>query len=203
MKNGKYQGRHEAKASSCGQKKIHLNGRLTAMVIATVMLLALAIGGTVAWLTDTSPAVVNTFTPSHVSCKVEETFNNQTGVKSKVQVKNTSDIPAFIRVKLVTYRTNGKGQHIGGTATVPDFQPGTNWVLHEGYYYYTQPVQPQNFTGILIEQIKLQDSYTDADGGRQAIDVMAEAIQSVPEAAVKDAWGTGFSINTDGSLNVQ
>ena len=201
MKNGKYQGRHEAKAAFCGQKRIHLNGRLTAMVIATVMLLALAIGGTVAWLTDTSPAVVNTFTPSQVRCEVKEDFNNQTGVKSNVQVKNTSDIPAFIRVKLVTYRTNGKGQHIGGTATVPDFQPGTNWVLHEGDYYYTQPVQPQNFTGILIEQIKLQDPYTDADGGRQAVDVMAEAIQSVPEAAVKEAWG--FGLKADGSLNVQ
>ena len=203
MKNGKYQGRHEAKAASCGQKRIHLNGRLTAMVIATVMLLALAIGGTVAWLTDTSPAVVNTFTPSHVSCEVVEDFNDQTGVKSKVQVKNISDIPAFIRVKLVTYRTNGKGEHIGGTAAVPAFTPGQDWVEHNGYYYYTQPVQPQNFTGILIKEIQLQNRYTDADGGHQAIDVMAEAIQSVPEAAVKDAWGAGFSINTDGSLNVQ
>lgn len=201
MKNGKYQGRHEAKASSCGQKRIHLNGRLTAMVIATVMLLALAIGGTVAWLTDTSPAVVNTFTPSQVSCEVKEDFNNQSGVKSNVQVKNTSDIPAFIRVKLVTYRTNGKGEHIGGMAAVPSFQPGANWVLHEGYYYYTQPVQPQNFTGILIDEIQLQDPYTDADRGRQAIDVMAEAIQSVPEAAVQDAWG--FGLKADGSLNVQ
>ena len=201
MKNGKYQGRHEAKASSCGQKRIHLNGRLTAMVIATVMLLALAIGGTVAWLTDTSPAVVNTFTPSQVSCEVKEDFNNQSGVKSNVQVKNTSDIPAFIRVKLVTYRTNGKGEHIGGMAAVPSFQPGANWVLHEGYYYYTQPVQPQNFTGILIDEIRLQDPYMDADGGRQAIDVMAEAIQSVPEAAVQDAWG--FGLKADGSLNVQ
>lgn len=201
MKNGKYQGRHEAKAASCGQKRIHLNGRLTAMVIATVMLLALAIGGTVAWLTDTSPAVVNTFTPSHVSCEVEEDFNDRTGVKSNVQVQNTSDIPAFIRVKLVTYRTNDKGDHIGGTASVPNFQPGTNWVLHEGYYYYTRPVQPQNFTGILINEIQLTTRYTDADGGHQAIDVMAEAIQSVPEAAVQEAWG--FGLKADGSLNVQ
>ena len=202
MKNGKYQGRHEAKAASCGQKRIHLNGRLTAMVIATVMLLALAIGGTVAWLTDTSPAVVNTFTPSQVRCEVVEDFNDQTGVKSKVQVKNISDIPAFIRVKLVTYRTNGKGQHIGGTAELPVFNPGSGWVEHNGYYYYTQPVQPQNFTGILIVEIQLQDPYMDADGGRQAIDVMAEAIQSVPEAAVQDAWGNSFSINPDGSLKV-
>jgi len=197
MKNGKYQGRHEAKAASCGQKKIHLNGRLTAMVIATVMLLALAIGGTVAWLTDTSPAVVNTFTPSHVSCKVEETFDNKAGVKSNVKVQNTSDIPAFIRVKLVTYRTNEKGEHIGGMAAVPSFQPGANWVLHEGYYYYTQPVQPQNFTGILIDEIQLQDPYTDADRGRQAIDVMAEAIQSMPATAVQEAWHVTIA---DGSV---
>ena len=202
MQKGKYQGRHEAASSRSVQKRIRPNGRLTAMVIATVMLLVLAIGGTVAWLTDTSPAVVNTFTPSQVSCKVEEDFNDQTGVKSKVQVKNTSDIPAFIRVKLVTYRTNGKGQHIGGTAELPVFNPGSGWVEHNGYYYYTQPVQPQNFTGILIDEIRLQDPYMDADGGRQAIDVMAEAIQSVPEAAVKEAWGEGFSIDTDGSLNV-
>lgn len=197
MKNGKYQGRHEAKAASCGQKRIHLNGRLTAMVIATVMLLALAIGGTVAWLTDTSPAVVNTFTPSHVSCEVVEDFNDQTGVKSKVQVKNTSDIPAFIRVKLVTYRTNGKGEHIGGTADLPSFTPGEGWQEHNGYYYYTQPVQPQNFTGILIDEIQLQDPYTDADGGRQAIDVMAEAIQSMPATAVQEAWHVTIA---DGSV---
>lgn len=203
MKNGKYQGRHEAKASSCGQKRIHLNGRLTAMVIATVMLLALAIGGTVAWITSSTGPITNTFTPSQVSCKVEENFNDRTGVKSNVKVQNTSDIPAFIRVKLVTYRTNAQGQHIGGTATVPTFTPGEGWREHNGYYYYTQPVQPQNFTGILIDEIRLQDPYMDADGGRQAMDVMAEAIQSVPEAAVKEAWGAGFSINTDGSLNVQ
>lgn len=189
MKNGKYQGRHEAKAASCGQKRIHLNGRLTAMVIATVMLLALAIGGTVAWLTDTSPAVVNTFTPSQVSCEVEEDFNDRTGVKSNVQVQNTSDIPAFIRVKLVTYRTNGKGQHIGGTAEL-NFTPaaGSGWVAHGEYYYYTQPVAAGQSTPNLIDSITLESSYNDADGGHQAIDVMAEAIQSVPETAVQEAW---------------
>lgn len=197
MKNGKYQGRHEAKASSCGQKRIHLNGRLTAMVIATVMLLALAIGGTVAWLTSSTGPITNTFTPSHVSCAVDEEFDGRSGVKSDVRVKNTSDIPAFIRVKLVTYRTNYARQHIGGMAAVPSFQPGANWVLHEGYYYYTQPVQPQNFTGILIDEIQLQNSYNDADGGRQAIDVMAEAIQSMPATAVQEAWHVTIA---DGSV---
>lgn len=200
MKNGKYQGRHEAKASSCGQKRIHLNGRLTAMVIATVMLLALAIGGTVAWLTDTSPAVVNTFTPSQVKCEVTETFQNN--VKSNVNVKNTSDIHAFVRVKLVTYRVNEAGDHIGGTAAIPQFTLGADWVEHDGYYYYTKPVAPNaspdaplTASGITLQQ------YNDVDGGKQVIEVMAEAIQSVPEAAVQDAWG--FGLKADGSLNVQ
>lgn len=187
MKNGKYQGRHEAKAASCGQKRIHLNGRLTAMVIATVMLLALAIGGTVAWLTDTSPAVVNTFTPSQVKCEVTENFDGT--VKSNVNVKNTSDIPAFIRVKLVTYRVNEAGDHIGGTATIPPFTLGDGWVERDGYYYYTKPVEPnaQPDAPLTASGITLQ-KYDDADGGKQVIEVMAEAIQSVPETAVQEAW---------------
>ena len=88
-------------------------------------------------------------------------------------------------------------------AEIPAFTPGAGWVAYNGYYYYTKPVapnaQPEN---ALISSINLTEKYIDADGGRQAIDVMAEAIQSVPEAAVKAAWGEGFSIANDGSLNV-
>lgn len=32
-------------------------------------------------------------------------------------------------------------------------------------------------------------SYTDADGGKQVIEVMAEAIQAEPARAVGEAWG--------------
>ena len=39
----------------------------------------------------------------------------------------------------------------------------------------------------------LMSSYEDADGGKQAIDVMAEAIQSEPEKAVGEAWGVRIS----------
>ena len=54
----------------------------------------------------------------------------------------------------------------------------------------------------LIESITLKMEYQDTDGGHQAMDVMAEAIQSQPEAAVREAWGAGFSINQDGTLVV-
>lgn len=203
MYKGQFEGkRDETKARPVRRKKHH-TGRLTAMVIATALLLALAISGTVAWLTTKDKPITNTFNPSKVACEVTETFNSTTGVKSSVNVKNTGDIDAYIRVKLVTYRTNKQGQHIGGTATLPSFTLGANWVKYGDYYYYTLPVEAGKTPAAnLTDSMTLTAEYTDADGGRQAIDVMAEAIQSVPEAAVKAAWGEGFSIANDGSLNV-
>ena len=90
----------------------------------------------------------------------------------------------------MTYRTNDTGQHIGGTAELPKFNLGENWVEYGKYYYYTLPVEPkaQPQTN-LADSMTLKTSYGDADGGKQALDVMAEAIQSAPEKAVADAWG--------------
>ena len=115
-------------------------GRLAMMVLSIVLLLGVAIGGTIAWLSTKTTPVINTFTPAEVTCKVEEDFDADTGEKTNVNVTNTGNIAVYIRVKLVTYRTNDKGQHIGGTADLPEFTPGKNWVKHGEYYYYTLPV---------------------------------------------------------------
>lgn len=199
MYKGKYEDKHREEAAAPASEKTLRTGRVTAIVMATVLLLALAIGGTVAWLSTKDTPITNTFTPSKVACEVTEKFNGT--VKSDVNVKNTGDTKAFIRVKLVTYRTNDQGQHIGGTAELPEFKLGKNWVKYEGYYYYTLPVAAGGTPVTnLTDSMTLKGNYDDADGGHQAIDVMAEAIQSVPQAAVQDAWG--LSINPDGSLNV-
>ena len=169
------------------------NTRTITLLIALLLFSALAVGGTVAWLTANATPVENTFTPSHVACSVTEEFDGTT--KSKVNVTNTGDTEAYIRVKLVTYRVNEDGNHIGGTAEIPAFTPGEGWVKHGEYYYYTKPVAagkaPEKpligANGIAL--IK----YDDADGGKQAIEVMAEAIQSQPPAAVKEAWGVSIS----------
>lgn len=169
-------------------------GRLAMMVLSVVLLLALAVGGTIAWLSTKTTPVTNTFTPAKVTCKVEENFDENTGVKTKVNVTNTGNIAVYIRVKLVTYRTNDAGQHIGGTAELPKFTPGENWVEYGKYYYYTLPVDPdEKPVANLAEKMTLKSPYEDADGGKQALDVMAEAIQSEPEKAVGEAWGVRIS----------
>lgn len=203
MYRGKYEGKRRKVNAASGREKAPRNSRLITMLIATALLLALAIGGTVAWLSTKVGSITNTFTPSNVSCEVTENFDKDTGVKTNVNVTNTGDIPAYIRVKLVTYRTNAAGQHIGGTATIQPFTLGEGWVEYGGYYYYTKPVaseQPPETN--LANSMNLIGSYVDTDGGKQAIDVMAEAIQSVPEAAVKAAWGANFSIGANGNLIV-
>ena len=202
MYRGRYEGKHR-KAAAPAHGKALRTGRLTTMVIATVLLLALAIGGTVAWLSTKDAPIQNKFLPTKVTCEVTEVFDGSTGVKSNVNVKNTGTIDAFIRVKLVTYRVNKDNQHIGGEAEIPTVTLGAGWAYYEGYYYYTLPVAPgkQPKTN-LTDSMTLTGTYNDADGGKQVIEVMAEAIQSVPEDAVKAAWGVDFSIDADGSLIV-
>lgn len=175
-----------------GKKTAHSGAKRSLVLVVSVLVLLLAVaGGTLAWLTA-QDSVANTFTPAHVSCEVTENFDGTT--KSNVNVENTSNIPAYIRVKLVTYRVNAQNQHIGGTATIPDFTPGTNWVEHDGYYYYTLPVAASGTPAAdLISSISLTGSYNDADGGKQVIEVMAEAIQSSPTEAVGTAWGVTIS----------
>lgn len=189
-----YRGKHIAhKATRKPNKGV---GKVSALLLSLLLLTVFAVGGTVAYLVTKTTPVQNTFTPAAVSCEVTETFENN--VKSNVNVTNTGDTDVYIRVKLVSYRVkevNGEVKHIGGTATVPDFTLGTNWVKNGGYYYYTQPVSPGSspFYPLIGETGITLIEYTDADGGKQVIEVMAEAIQSSPASAVQQAWGVSIS----------
>lgn len=188
MYHGKYEARHLQRRRKRRSKKTGM------LFLSLLLVIGMVVGGTVAWLSTKSAPITNTFLPSKVACEVTESFDGKT--KSNVNVTNTGDIDAYIRVKLVTYRVNDEEQHIGGTAEIPDFKPGAGWVKNGDYYYYTKPVapdkQPETY---LISSIILTDSYDDdADGGKQVIEVMAEAIQANGVAddgtkAVVEAWG--------------
>lgn len=189
MYHGKYEAQHLQHRRKRRSKK---TGTL---FLSLLLVIGMVVGGTIAYLTTKTDGTVNTFTPSKVSCEVTEKFDGSTGVKSDVNVTNTGNIDAYIRVKLVTYRVNKDNQHIGGEAQIPTFTLGAGWAYHEGYYYYTLPVAPgeQPKTN-LTDSMTLVGSYDDADGGKQVIEVMAEAIQANGVAddstkAVVKAWG--------------
>ena len=199
-----YNGRFQAKQPQQPQRPVRRRKRRSkktgTLLFSLVLLLTMMIGGTLAYLTMKTDPIQNVFTPSHVSCFVEEDFDGTT--KSNVNVRNDSDINAYIRVKLVTYRVNAANQHIGGIADLPTFTLGAGWVKHtDGYYYYTQPVAPgASPAANLTDSMTLTGVYNDADGGKQVVEVMAEAIQSVPTSAVVSAWNVDPStLSTTGA----
>ena len=177
------------------RRKSTTSRKAIVLAIAVVLLLSATVTGTLMYLVSKTASVTNTFDPAHVSCEVQENFDKT--VKKNVNVKNTSDIDAYLRVKLVTYRVNGDGEQIGGTAAIPEFALGDGWFEKDGFYYYNKPVAPDKTpaadlignSGITLVE------YTDADGGRQVVEVIAEAIQSVPTSVVKDMWKVNVSEN--------
>lgn len=190
MYHGKYEAKHLPR-----RRRRRNRSKTGTLLLSLLLIVTMAVGGTVAYLATHSGLIQNSFKPSFVDCEVKESFNGTT--KSEVNVQNTGDTEAYIRVKLVTYRVNDDGQHIGGIATIPDFTPGENWKEFGGYYYYTIPVAPNGGVPAnpLIGKpgITLTGSYSDADGGSQVIEVMAEAIQSGPDYAVGQSWGVSIT----------
>lgn len=177
------------------RRKSTTSRKVIVLAIAAVLLLSATVTGTLMYLVSKTTAVTNTFEPATVTCEVQENFDGT--VKKDVTVKNTSNIDAYLRVKLVTYRVNDKGERIGGTAAIPNFTLGEGWFEKDGFYYYNKPVAPDaksandliGSSGITLKE------YTDADGGRQVIEVIAEAIQSVPTSVVADNWNVTVDAN--------
>lgn len=171
---------------------------LPVLTVVLVLLFSLVLG-TAAFLVDRTDRVENVFRPAGISCHVDEEFDGE--IKRNVNVKNTSDTAVYVRINIVSYRINDNGQIIGGTSALPEFEPGDGWFFMNGFYYYSMPVSPDSEPDAPLigdEGIRLI-KYTDADGGKQTVEVMAEVIQAEPIKALQDAWGV--TVSADGRIS--
>ena len=198
MKNEQYDGKY----LQSEHKQLRRPKRLATLLVSLLLVLGVAVGGTVAFLSTRTDSKENTFTPSEVTCEVTETFNNN--VKSNVAVKNTGDTTAFIRAAInVTWMKDAEAgtEYDAANQTVSAKVPvknadysikladNTNWIQGaDGYYYYQLPVDPQGSTGVLIEECKLQENASVPDGYHLSVEIVASAIQSVPETVVQSMW---------------
>lgn len=192
-----------------GNLKRHIenkrNQKLGKLALSLIIILTFVVGGTLMFLTTQSQSVVNTFTASKVASEIEEVFENN--IKTEIKVKNTGNIPAYIRVKLVTYRVDGD-KPIAGEATIPEFELGDNWLKakdQDHVYYYKIPVPGDRETENLIKnvsEIALKE-YTDAYGGKQVIEVLAEAIQADGQDGKGNKPVTlAWNVKVDGDANL-
>ena len=175
--------------------------RLIFIIVAALITVACATGGTLAYIFTGTPSVENSFEPVHVTCKVLEEFDGQT--KSDVKIKNTGDISAYIRATFVVMWVAEDGSVLS-TAPIKDTDyslaiGSSDWTLgSDGFYYYTRPVASGESTGVLIESISLKG--TAPSGYSLNVHVAATAIQSNPASAVSGAWGV--QVISNGSLLV-
>ena len=177
--------------------------RATVLLMAILMLIGVAAGSTVAYLIDRTENVANTFEYGKVSCEIHEDFTDKT-YKKKVRVENTGNVNAYIRA---TYVINWLDKDGNIAASVPSDYTYTltipkdnKWVAgSDGYYYYTSVVEPGKETGYLLE---CKVDHPENTEYTLSVEILATAVQSVPEEAVQAAWGADFKINADGSLNV-
>ena len=155
-------------------------------LLALVLILVCTVGGTVAYLVAHTDPVVNTFTPGKVSCQVEEAFNEDKTVKTEAVIRNTGNVPAYIRVAVVVNTIDAQG-NITGMADLSqdDWLNTANWTEgSDGFYYYKGVVQPGEKTDNLLKTgIPLT--------GIQ-VTILAGAIQSMPDDAVEDAWQMSY-----------
>lgn len=157
------------------------------ILVISLVLLGIVVGGTVAYLLDSTNPVTNTFTPAEV--KIDPTEATTPTTKSDIKFSNSGTVPVYIRATLVVYWKDAVGNTIptpaGASVTVPTAL-GDDWILVGDIYYYQNAVVPGYPTSVMLtDAIEIE---VGSSGATCYIDVRAEAIQAEPTNAVEAAW---------------
>ncbi len=189
------------------------------VVLAALLVLVLGIvGTTLAWLTDKTTNLTNTFEYAKVSCQVWETFNDTHTTKNEVRIQNTGNTDAYIRVTYVVTIRDDNGNILYDAYETETFQEymtrlesrinddGSWQKGKDGYWYYRLPVAPNEKTEKLFGT-QISSLYIEINGKKAEthIEILASAVQAMPTNAVEDAW-TGATVQTvtvgDSTINL-
>ena len=165
-----------------------------------------AVSGSLAWLISAPGPVVNEFIPGEVTIQVDETFNGTT--KQNVRIKNTGNVPAYIRVALVPAWVDDEGNiaakpaslKLNDDCNIAWGKDGSgyeaDWFIgSDGFYYCKTVIEPHGSTPILIKSCTVKDGEHEYDFELQ---VIASAVQSLPTSTVEKVWPV--VVSTDGTL---
>jgi hypothetical protein len=183
------------------------------LILLAVVAVSALIIGVVAYMFRQSPKIENTFIPAIVTCSVKETFENNK--KTSVTVENTGDIEVYIRLRVVAYWQDSKGNVVAKTSPTLKFDGewGYNsnaWIYDKESqtFYHKKPVAVGNSTEELIpasKSITLEPVSTTDDNGitftyNPVITFVAEAIQSLPNDADGAVSKWGVTLDANGNI---
>ena len=182
-------------------KKSIFGAKQVLLIVSALLVLAVGTTATLAYLADKTGDLTNTFTPSAVTCQVNEQFNG--AAKSNVTIKNTGDIAAYIRVAVVANWVKD-GNVVQSTDVNFTLSTASGWFKEGDYYYYKKPVAAGSSTAdLFIGSLQAVNAVTTApdSGCKLKVDILAEAIQSEPAQAVIDAWGSDVNAKLERGSN--
>lgn len=161
----------------------------TALLVSLLLILSVMVGGTIAFLMDTSGPLENLVSPAHVSTDVDENLETP-GVKKNVKIQNTGDIDAWVRAAVVVTWQNDKDEVYGKapvSGTDYEISWGAGWLTGDDeFFYWPDPVKPNGCTGNLIESCTSKN--TAPDGYYLTVEVICAGIQSRPASVFGTAW---------------
>jgi signal peptidase len=163
--------------------------RRTILLCLIGLIIALtAIGGTLAWLTATTESAVHAFKAGAVSCGVTEQISGST--KEHVQIQNTGNVDAYIRVMLVPVWRDPEGSGTGMEASVPAVT-NSGWTQQDGFFYYNTAVPPGGYTSDLLTGFVMPSK----EGYTYELQILASAIQATGTGAAgpSEAWSAAAS----------
>lgn len=193
----------------------------TILITCISLLLIVGIGSTVAYVIAKTALVKNTFKPTDVSCKVyaDGGITEISGASmsaqiiNDVQIKNTGNTDAYIRVALVvnwSYIDSSSKTHVwahppqegdDGDYTLDlNLAESDDWFKgSDGFYYCKKPISATEMTSVLLNSVNVnkENAPVGTDGTRYyfSIEIVASAIQANPDSVVQDHWGVTVENN--------
>ena len=183
--------------------------KILLVAAALCMIAILAVGGTLAYFTDTTEVKNNVFTVGNVEIKLEEPKWDEQGEEDAPEVypgealakdptvTNIGANPCFVRVSVEGLDCLGEGEdmliHVR-TNYVKDAL-GEGWELYtDGYYYYTEVLAAGAATTPVFDSIVIPTALTNGDGTEFSIDVFAQAVQA---QGAKPSWTAVQTMTVD------
>lgn len=175
---------------------------LTHVLLVILAVSTLLCGTAFALMFRQTNHIENRFQPARVDCVVHEeldgsgNFTNGSQYAEKktgIQVKNTGNIDAYIRVRFVSYWVDINGNIVGQASKMPAISITGDWLAgSNNTYYYKYPVAPEDYTKELLNGVialGMEEGYV------QVLEVFADAIQSKPSKAASDSWKVTIDAN--------
>lgn len=192
------------------KKKIIL---IITLVIVNALLLIPAIN---AYMFKRVSTQKNTFEVADIftTDPVVETVTNmklgteEVTAKESIKIKNTGNVPEYLRIKLITYWEDSKGNIVGRASEDLDFEASSDWIydIKNDVYYYKYVVNPGDKTNEFlgtnqriimkhVEETVEYQSITITYDYYQVVEVHVEGIQANPATAVETRWGVTLDAN--------